>query len=108
MLGDSAGELADQPASLSVEDPAHDPRTPDRIQGRQAKGSPRGRPPDFDADLHEARGTVGRGLGRLKQWRGIATRYDKHALIYLDTVVLPTASPFSRHALIPRPEAPIR
>jgi hypothetical protein len=27
LLGVSAGELADQPASLSVEDPAHDPRT---------------------------------------------------------------------------------
>jgi hypothetical protein len=26
-LGDSASELADQPVSLGVDDPAHDPRT---------------------------------------------------------------------------------
>jgi transposase len=26
--------------------------------------------------------TVERGFNRLKQWRGIATRYDKYALTY--------------------------
>ena len=34
------------------------------------------------------RNTVERGFNRLKQWRGIATRYDKCALTYLGGVTL--------------------
>ena len=34
------------------------------------------------------RNTVERGFNRLKQWRGIATRYDKYALTYLGGVTL--------------------
>ena len=30
----------------------------------------------------------GRGFNRLKQWRGIATRYDKYALTFLGGVLL--------------------
>jgi len=30
----------------------------------------------FDAALYALRNTVERGFNRLKQWRGIATRYD--------------------------------
>jgi putative transposase len=33
---------------------------------------------------------VERGFNRLKQWRGIATRYDKYALTYLGGVLLAT------------------
>jgi len=29
-----------------------------------------------------------RGFGRFKQWRGIATRYDKYARTYLGGVLL--------------------
>jgi len=29
-------------------------------------------------------------FNRLKQWRGIATRYDKHALTFLGGVILAT------------------
>ena len=42
-----------------------------------------GRPPAFDAELYGLRNTVERGFNRLKQWRGVATRYDKYALTYL-------------------------
>lgn len=35
-----------------------------------------------------ARNTVERGFTRLKQRRGIATRYDKHAHIYLAAILL--------------------
>jgi len=31
---------------------------------------------------------VERGFGRFKQWRGIATRYDKYARTYLGGVLL--------------------
>ena len=42
----------------------------------KAKGSTGGRPPAFDAALYGLRNTVERGFNRLKQWRGVATRYD--------------------------------
>ncbi len=38
--------------------------------------------------MYRHRNTVERGFNRLKQWRGIAARYDKHALTYLDGVTL--------------------
>jgi putative transposase len=34
------------------------------------------------------RNTIERGFGRLKQWRGIASRYDKYALVFLGGVLL--------------------
>ena len=64
------------------------PERTDQINRRQANGSLGGRPPNFDADLSNERTTGERGFGRLRHWRGIATRYDKHALIYLTTIVL--------------------
>ncbi len=45
----------------------------------------------FDAALYGLRNTVERGFNRLKQWRGIATRYDKYALTYLGGVLLACA-----------------
>ncbi|MFD9660505.1 transposase, partial [Rhodococcus sp. NPDC059968] len=53
----------------------------------KAKGSAGGRPPAFDKDRYRERNTVERGFGRLKQWRGIATRYDKYATTYLGGVL---------------------
>ncbi|GAX59060.1 transposase [Streptomyces olivochromogenes] len=37
----------------------------------------------FDRDAYKQRNTVERCINRLKQWRGIATRYEKTAMIYL-------------------------
>jgi transposase len=42
----------------------------------------------FDADAYRTRNTVERSFNEHKQWRGIATRYDKHALNYRGGVVL--------------------
>jgi transposase len=55
--------------------------------GQQANrlrcGSRGGRPPAFDREAYKQRNTVERCINRLKQWRGIATRYEKTATIYL-------------------------
>ncbi len=50
---------------------------------RRRRGSRGGRPPAFDRETYKKRNTVERCINRLKQWRGIATRYEKTATIYL-------------------------
>ena len=67
------------------------PERSDQIARRKAKGSTGGRPPAFDIGVYGLRNTVERGFNRLKQWRGIATRYDKYALTYLGGVLLACA-----------------
>jgi putative transposase len=67
------------------------PQRSDQIARRKAKGSTGGRPPAFDAAVYGLRNTVERGFNRLKQWRGVATRYDKYALTYLGGVLLACA-----------------
>ncbi len=64
------------------------PERSDQVERRKAKGSAGGRPPKFDKRLYRERNTVERGFNRLKQWRGIATRYDKYATTYLGGVLL--------------------
>lgn len=50
---------------------------------RLRRGSQGGRPPTFDREAYKQRNTVERCINRLKQCRGIATRYEKTATIYL-------------------------
>lgn len=50
---------------------------------RLRRGSQGGRPPAFDREAYKQRNTVERCINRLKQWRGLATRYEKTATIYL-------------------------
>ncbi len=64
------------------------PQRMDQQAHRKKKGSKGGRPPAFDAEAYTKRNAVERGYARLKQWRGIATRYDKHALTFLGGVHL--------------------
>jgi transposase len=64
------------------------PERDDQISRRAAKGRRGGRPPTFSASRYKQRNTVERGFNRLKQWRGIATRYDKYAITFLGGVTL--------------------
>lgn len=64
------------------------PEKSDQIARRKAKGSAGGRPPNFDAVLYRDRNVVERSFNRLKGWRGIATRYDKHARNYRAGIVV--------------------
>ena len=64
------------------------PQRSDQIAHRIAQGAHGGRPPDFDAETYRRRNVVERAFARLKQWRGIATRYDKHAMNYRAGIVL--------------------
>ena len=59
------------------------PQPADQVANRIRRGKTGGRPPAFDRDAYKQRNTVERCINRLKQWRGLATRYDKTATIYL-------------------------
>jgi transposase len=49
------------------------------------------RQPSFDQAAYRGRNRVERTVGRLKQFRRVATRYDKRAVNYLAWVTLAAA-----------------
>ncbi len=49
---------------------------------RKRRGRAGGRPPAFDTVRYKNRNVVERGFNAFKQWRALATRYDKLALTY--------------------------
>ena len=92
LLGDKASSHPSTRTELRSRRITHTiPERTDQIARRKAKGSAGGRPPGFDAAVYGLRNTIERGFNRLKQWRGIATRYDKYALTYLGGVLLACA-----------------
>ncbi|MBB2893375.1 transposase [Flexivirga oryzae] len=66
------------------------------IDARRRKGTSGGRPPAFDAEIYKGRNVVERSFSDTKQWRGLATRYDKLAITYRAGVVLQACFRWSR------------
>lgn len=64
------------------------PQKSNEITARKKRGSKGGRTPAFDAQAYKGRNVVERSFNLLKQWRGLATRYDKLAVTYRAAVVL--------------------
>lgn len=64
------------------------PEKIDQQAARRRRGSKGGRPPVFDSGKYKKRHVVECGFNLTKQWRGLATRYDKLALTYRAGVVL--------------------
>jgi putative transposase len=64
------------------------PEPSDQAAHRKRRGSRGGRPVTYDAVEYKGRNVIERGINIVKQWRGLATRYDKHALTYRGAVVL--------------------
>ena len=58
----------------------------DQKKHRRNRGRSGGRPPVFDAGWHKKRNTVERCFSKLKQFRAVATRYDKRERIYQGTI----------------------
>jgi transposase len=73
------------------------PEPSDQIGHRKRRGSAGGRPVDFDAEAYKGRNVVERAFNKLKNWRAIATRYDKHAINYRAGVVLGAIVRWLRH-----------
>jgi transposase len=67
------------------------PKRADQLANRRRRGSAGGRPYAFDSTIYQRRNVVERGFNRLKQGRGIATRYDKKATNYRAGIVLASA-----------------
>lgn len=59
------------------------PQPADQAANRKRLGRRGGRPPTFDREAYKQRNTVERCVNKLKQWRGLATRYDKTTTVYL-------------------------
>ncbi|MFJ9804627.1 IS5 family transposase [Streptomyces wuyuanensis] len=66
----------------------HHPEKRDQQRHRRNRGRDSGRPPRFDREIYRRRNTVERCFNRLKNFRGIATRYDKTATSYEAAVSL--------------------
>jgi transposase len=64
------------------------PERADQIRHRKNRGSTGGRPPALNTEVYKRRNVVERSFNVNKQWRGLATRYDKHAITYRAGVVL--------------------
>ena len=61
---------------------------PERRDQRARRAERAGRRLQFDAAAYRRRNVVERCINRLKQWRGLATRYEKRAANYRTLVVL--------------------
>jgi len=69
------------------------PERADQKTNRLRRGAKGGRPPTFDRELYRTRNVVERCFARLKQFRAIATRFDKlaaryHAGLHLASLIL--------------------
>lgn len=64
------------------------PEKSNAAPARKKRGSRGGRPPAFDPELYKLRHTIENAFCDDKQWRALATRYDKLAIIYRAAVVI--------------------
>jgi putative transposase len=89
LLGDKAySSRANRELLRSKRVTAVIPQPADQIAHRQRRGSAGGRPPDFDAATYKHRNVIERSFNDHKQWRALATRYDKLATVYRGGVIL--------------------
>lgn len=61
---------------------------PERTDQRRRREHRPGRKPAFDREAYRRRNAVERCFGRLKQWRAVATRFEKRAANYRAMVVI--------------------
>ena len=62
------------------------PEPADQARNRLRRGNRGGRPPAFDPDAYKQRNVVERAFCQLRQYRAVATRYDKRDFVWRGTV----------------------
>jgi transposase len=67
------------------------PEPADQAGHRKRRGPTGGRPVTYDPTVYRARNVVERAFNLIKNWRALATRYDKHALVYRGAIILAAA-----------------
>jgi transposase len=81
-------ELSDGCGSAGLGRDTVIPEKDDQKANRKRKGSAGGRPVTYDKDAYKRRNVVERSFNTLRQWRSLATRYDKLALTDRSATVL--------------------
>ena len=74
------------------------PQPADQIGHRRRRGSAGGRPISYDVEDYKGRNVIERFFNRIKHWRGIASRYDKHAVVYRGAIVLAAIVDWLKHS----------
>jgi len=74
------------------------PQPADQIGHRRRRGSAGGRPISYDLEDYKGRNVIERFFNRIKHWRGIASRYDKHAVVYRGAIVLAAIVDWLKHS----------
>ncbi|WP_218002746.1 transposase [Nocardia brevicatena] len=69
----------------------------DQAVHRRARGRAGGRPPAFGSMLSRDRNTVERGTNQLELHLAVATRFDKLAVRYLETIHVAAINQWLRH-----------
>lgn len=75
------------------------PEPRNQQQHRRNRGSRGGRPVNLDVEAYRGRNVIERGYSDVKQWRGLATRYDKLGLTYRAGAVLRAIVQWLNHLL---------
>ena len=73
------------------------PEPSDQIRNRKSRGSRRTTTPAFDPEVYKGRNVVERSFSTVKQWRALATRYDKLAIVYRGAAVLRAITIWLKH-----------
>lgn len=72
------------------------PEPADQQGHRQRRGSRGGRLVSLDTAADKGRNVIERQYSQLKQWRGLATRYDRYAIVYRAAVILKAVLAWSK------------
>jgi transposase len=89
LIGDKAYSSRANRAALRARHISHTiPEPADQQANRARRGARGGRPPGFDPVRYCQRNQVERLMNRRKQFRAVATRYDKLAVRYQATVTI--------------------
>ena len=64
---------------------------------RQRRGRRGGRPVGLDTQKYKGRNVIERSFNTIKNWRGLATRYDKLAITYRAAALLAAICAWLRH-----------